>query len=65
MKLIIATSKKTGNRYAAIGISVNGRITLLTLDKQTIMRALDMRPSELEGLACGEYNITEKGVQIE
>lgn len=61
LKLIIAISKKSGNRYCAIAAYVKGKTTFLTFDKTTIVRMLDMTYSQLENIELGEYNITEKG----
>lgn len=61
LKLIIANSKKSGNRYCAIAANIKGKTTFLTFDKTTIVRMLDMTYSHLENLELGEYTITEKG----
>lgn len=59
--LIIANSKKTGNRYCAVAANIKGKTTVLTFDKTTIVRMLDVTYSYLESLELGEYKINEKG----
>ena len=59
--LIIANSKKTGNRYHALACNINDKTTFLTFDKTTIVRALDITYGHLESLEIGEYKINSKG----
>lgn len=61
LTLIIANSKKSGNRYAAIACVINGKTTFLTFDKNTIVRMLDITYGTLESMELGEYKINEKG----
>lgn len=61
LTLIIANSKKSGNRYCAIASNIKGKTTFLTFDKTTIVRMLDMTYNQLESMELGEYKINEKG----